>query len=315
MNMSNLQKHLTKTIMLMGFAGLILSAPRIFADNWTKVEGELELAEQLAKKTVEVLIPKLRKEKSSVVFINFQTCYQPNSWCDVFKSNLESAFISKGIKFLPEDKSSDIRTKIASENLYQHASLQVDVKKAVELGKQAAVHAFITLGIANDEVSIRATASSVSIKEGVVTISENIQMKVNRTTKRSIGAWLLGGTITAGGLYGAYYGHSNAAKQKKLADECYKKYQDAKTAEDATRERKDAEARDKEVIRFDNIAYLSWGVVLVGGWYLWTSGEEESSFKFAATSNDLKENLIQSSLTFQPVFFNRSVGLGVTYEY
>ena len=144
--------------------------------------------------------------------------------------------------------------------------MNVEVSKAVELGKQKAFQAFVQVTISPTNDGTLIAASSVNIAEGVVSISEHAQIRYRsetvdrRTWRQSFIGWLLmGGGMAASG-YSAFHGQQEQAK----ANDAYSKYKAATEAEDATANREQVKRHDADASLF-NAAALVFGAAAVYG--------------------------------------------------
>lgn len=237
--------------------------------SWEQADSINDTAAPLGEALANEVAKRLLQSSSKIIFLNVKNCEAPKgaegSWCKNFTSELESRFIKAGLRFLAEGETSDVRKKIAEEQIYQQNSMQVDVSKAVELGKQKAFQAFVSVDVTADSSgTVTAHASSVDIKEGVVSVSEKTVMKVRSeavrpwsVTLKSLGLMLLGGAGTALALV-------KADDAKKKGDAFFKEYNDAQNAGDATAARKKSEAQDGKVNTYYGVAAASACVAIYG---------------------------------------------------
>lgn len=315
---------------------------QIFAQNgWKVVDSISDTASPVAESLASKMAPKLIAEGTKVVFLNISKCVIPGedlepskivkvteemkkkaqeenikdneAWCHSFQTSLESALIAKGIRFLSEGERNAIRDKIASEEGYQYSSMQVDVSKAVELGRQKAFQAFVTVTInPNGPKRILVSANAINIKEGVVSLSEKVKVTNKSDLHWSIGSIIGGSFALTLGLSTAAYGHIHADKENQLSNDQFKIYKSASNTDQATESRKSVEDHDKKAAYYNSIAAVGWVLILGSGYYLLASNETVISYKLEAM-NQPRESIDKpkSLLTWAP-FIETSGHYGIS---
>ncbi len=224
------------------------------------------------EKLSEILASKLKAEGSRVVFINIASCSPPRvlngaNWCKSFEASLNSNLIKSSIKFLPELQKDDVREKIASEQVYQHDSMQVDSTRAVELGKQKAFQAFVSVNVETDRNVTQIRASSVNIKESVVTISETMQVNYTNETYTPWSSRAKKWSIFALGI-GVGTGCFIASnREKEKSDQAYADYKNAKSTDDATKYRGETE-RHGRIKGYYDIGIWTGAAIFVWGFFV-----------------------------------------------
>ncbi len=247
--------------------------------------------EQLAHK----IVPKLKREGVSVIFLNIGDCFFEVSWCSTFSGEIERQMIAKGLRYLPEDQRTVIRDKIAGEQVYQNASGQVDVNKIVQLGQQRAVQAFVSIGIKGDLNSeIRLTGSSINIKEGLVTINEGVTVKVAKetTSRRTLGTWANAFLLVGSGTVVASYGYFKSNSEKQSANEYYSKYNDSKTAEEAKQNKVATKKHDDTSSTYQAVACLGLFATAYGVHYFATNKEFDTTYHYNISFAPAKDGKI-----------------------
>ena len=253
--------------------------------QWTEIGNAEGLSEIIAHDLAYKLVPRLNREGSKVVFLNLSKCsigfIVSDSWCEVFKNELETALVSRGIVFLNEKDQKSVREKIALEQAYQMSSMQVDITKAVELGKQHAFQAYVNLDVFDaGSDKVRVAASSVNIRDGVTTISEKSSITVRKEKSRSMMTWVfgLGGLVIGTGVSAAsYITGSNFDSQ---ADKKYLEYKSATTPDQATQKRNELDSLTKKRDQEYTLSGIAATVAIAGGWYFMAAAKTVSLYKF-----------------------------------
>jgi hypothetical protein len=246
------------------------------------------VAEQLALK----IVPKLKSEGVSVIFLNIGDCFFEVSWCSTFSGEIERQMIAKRLRYLPEDQRTVIRDKIAGEQVYQNSSGQVDVNKIVQLGQQRAVQAFVSIGIKGDLNSeIRLTGSSINIKEGLVTINEGVTVKVSKetTSRRTLGTWANTFLLVGSGTAVASYGYFKSNSEKQSANEYYSKYNESKTAEEAKQNKVATKKHDDTSSTYQAVACLGLFATAYGVHYFVTNKEFDTTYHYNISFTPAKD--------------------------
>lgn len=311
------QSKLTSTVLALAFTLPTTSYADVETDTWIEIDVVSDSSAPAAEALAQELGKKLKAEKSKTIFLNVNKCEpglaEASSWCSSFQSSLESFLVKQGLRFLPESAMTEIREKIAQEQVYQHNSMQVDVAKAVELGKQRAFQAFASVSVAGDgQGNIKLAASSVNIQEGVVTVSENVSLKIRQEQVRPWGVWFKGWMLMGSGLAGTAYGLYQADQSKQKSDDYYAEYKKADTADTATASRKKVEKQDKTT-QLSNIgAGISATVALYGLFYYLKNKEDALSYRVNLV-DDAKGGSSSgfASLSISPLVSNSMLGLGV----
>lgn len=326
------------------FHFLLTSSPVATAqEKWKEVETMTDTATPIAERIAAKIAPKLITEGTKVIFLDYSKCIvleykKPStkkqtpeqktameeeieryhdaneSWCNNFQSSIEAALISKGIKFLGESERNVIRKKIAEEQGYQSSSMQVDVTKAVELGRQRAFQSFVSINITPDAKSrIIVTASSIDIKEGVVNLTEKIKASYDTKSNWTTSQLVAGSMLIGLGLPIGAYGQINGDKESRLSDEKFKIYKSAATPEDATQARKVVDDHDKKAAQYHGIGAAGWAMTISGILYLWISNNRTVLYRLE-TSNQYPTQNKESEkiLAWQP-FLTKSGGIGISF--
>lgn len=287
----------------------------VFADSYA--DSEADIAEESAEELGDMLADRLGDERSKVVFINMSHCSpslnDDDHWCHLFLSRIQAILSKEGIRFLGESQSADIRKKIIEEQVYQHDSKQVDVAKAVALGRQDAFQAFVSLVVDGSQHTntIRITAQSVQIKLAATSISLSKTVRIKKTMVRSWGHVFTGWLIMGAGAAGAYRGYELHQYHSEKGDDAYSAYKDAKSEEDAVQYRKDAENHDERAKLSKNAAVAGLMVFGIGSLYLLGGQEETLSYSIAGNSPPSKTR----SWEFQPVIAKDNLGFALAFNW
>ena len=289
-------------------------------DSWISVDSLSETSTPSAEALSKKLSSKLKSEKSKVIFLDVRSCdvlshgnnrpapevstdleeeapqkrnlkasNSDSPWCLSFQAALESSLIGQGIRFLPESSKNEIRQKISEEQVYQHNSMQVDVGKTVQMGKQSTLQAFVTVSVSDGgENVISILASSLNIKDGVVTISEKVTLKIKQTRDKT---W---GSVFKGlGIFGVGAGTTaacliNAGIEKKKSDAYFASYKAANTAEGATENRQRVEKHDNIATYYKVGAIVGGLITLYGIGHLYWGGVHETDTSYMLQANNLE---------------------------
>lgn len=272
---------------------ILVAQPAQADSNWKRLDGFSDSASVMGRELAKKVVPRLKIEGSHVVFSDMKKCNlaiqsgkctydketkkencYPNEeitwgWCSEFFNSFERYLLQRNIRFLSEAKKKAIREKIADEAGYQYSSKQVDITKAVELGKQEAFKAFVTLEVNGDgDSSIRTTARSINIKKAVVSVSEEVKFTFKVMKSKSLGIYAKGATWITLGLLGALACHGMGFEASDSADKYYDSYKSATTTEEATEYREKAETKDEAADSYHLGAFLGWGAFAYGIHYL-----------------------------------------------
>lgn len=275
--------QITMTAMLHAVASAGVARAEVDTDTWVDIDIASDSAGPAAETLAQALGAKLKTEKSKVLFLNVERCEpaltDAKAWCAAFQASLESFLVKQGLRFLPEAIKDELREKIAQEQVYQHNSMQVDVTKAVELGKQKAFHAFTTVSVSGEPGNIKLSASSVSIKDGVVTVSENETLKLKQEQVRPWGVWLKGWMLMGTGTAALGYGLYAAEQSQQKSDGYYAQYKKASTSDDATTARGKVEKQDRVTQAYNIGAGVGAAAALYGIYYYVKNNEASLSYK------------------------------------
>ena len=186
-------------------------------NEWIPLSRTEDTPEILGENLANKLVLKFKKEGTNVIFLALPKCVPgpivSDEWCDNFYSELMTKLSAKNIRFLKENEQKSIREKIANEQAYQQGSLQVDVSKAVSLGKQNAFQAYVSIEVIGSSADkIRTTANSINIEQGAVTITEKAAITIKLENMRSTGTLFFGLTTSIFGFGVGGYGLIEAAK-------------------------------------------------------------------------------------------------------
>lgn len=283
-----------------------------------RAESEAEMAEEAAEEIADELASKLKDEKSKVIFINLQEC-DPSitgekHWCKLFFSKMQSTLSGEKIRFLNESQSNAVRKKIVDEQLYQHGSKQVDVAKAVALGKQDAFHAFVSVSVDGSAElnSIQISVQSVKIKLAAISISLTRNIKYERSPSTSFGRVFKGLMVLGVGAAGLSRTMEIEKAHQDKADKAYLAYETASTEEDAVKFRKEVQTHDQKVDDLEPLKYFCLFTAVVGGFYMFSEGEEELSYDIAERGEIHKG---ESFWKVSPVLATDNVGLSLGFHW
>ena len=291
------------------------SRAEVEVNTWTEVENAADGAVAAAEVLGKQLASRLLREQSRVIFLNLREC-APNigrgddGWCGAFQSRLATHLVREGIRFLPEDSVTQIRAKIAQEQVYQHGSMQVDVTKAVQLGKQKAFQAFTTVRVIGDRSGdIHIESQSINIRDGVVSVSEAFAVRRRVDVSKTIGSYLKGSAYMMIGLGIAAGGIRYGMQEKSKADDTYAQYEATKDAAEASRLRQKTQEHD-------NSATIGYGVGAIGaifavyGMTHWGSEEYQTSYyKVDTASHDRRPRI-----GFPVVMGGRGLGISLSWS-
>ena len=306
-----------RKVLYICFASLVIGQPA-FADSYA--DSEADIAEEAAEELGDALADRLEDERSKVVFINMSHCSpsvkDDDHWCHLFLSRVQAILSKEGIRFLGESHSADIRKKIIEEQVYQHDSKQVDIAKAVALGKQDAFQAFVSLVIDGSEHTntIRITAQSIQIKLAATSISLSKTVRIKKTMVRSWGHVFTGWLIIGAGAAGAYRGYELQQYHKQHADDAYSNYQDARDEEDVVRYRKESERHDEKAKLSHNATIAGLVIAGIGGLYLLGGQEETLSYSIASQDTNGRQKK-QRGWDIQPVIAPDNLGLALAINW
>jgi hypothetical protein len=284
-------------------------------DRWVDIDAVGESAGPAAEALARAVGERLKAEGARVVFLGMSRCEpglgDATEWCAGLQAGLESALVRQGFRFLPEASKDEVRQKIAAEQVYQQGSMQVDVGKAVELGKQKAIQAFTSVAAVGDgHGNIRISATSINIRDGVVTVSENVAVKIRQEQERAWGVWAKSTLLVGVGLTGVAVGLVQADKAKTKGDDYYTEYKKAGSADDATAARKKVEREDKLATVYQAEAVVGAALAAYGLYYFVANRAEALSFKINVADRGSRA-VTPSTWTFRPVVSDQGVGLGL----
>lgn len=252
-----------------------------------QVEFESDVAEDLAEQIGESLAEKLQGEHSKVVFLDLAECTpqvkDSEQWCKLFFAFVSMHLSRENIRFLSEAQSGKLREKIANESVYQHAARQVDVKKAVQLGKQDAFGAYVTMTVSGSSETgvIYISAQSVNIKAAATTITISKVARVKIKTARPWGNIFLGVILTGAGGYGVDRAIKMEALHKDRASVQYSLYRTSKDPAEATRLRRKVQYEDEAIMRSQAAMAASGIVALIGIYNLFLTEKEVLDYSLA----------------------------------
>ena len=280
-------------------------------EQWIEVDSIEDSAEPIAQVLAGQIASKLRAEGTKIIFLNLAFCsapaikdtlpigfkYTPDAqrdiqaesertklaWCQGFQTALERSLITGGIKFLPETARDSIRAALAAEAGYQHGSMQVDVTKAVELGKQQAFQAFVNVVVTDaGPGKAQANARSINVRDGVVNISEQARVTMKADSVRSTGVKVAAYSSMGIGLITALYGHAKVSSTNEQSKKDYRLYKAASSSEEAVSYREKVEDSDAKAKLAGAVAGLGWGLFFGGAVYHWLSGDKQVSYRLAS---------------------------------
>jgi hypothetical protein len=253
-----------------------------------QVEYEADIAEDLAEQIGEALAEKLLNEHSKVVFLDLAECTpqvkDSAQWCKLFFSLVSMELSKENIRFLSEAQSEKLREKIANEAVYQHAARQVDVKKAVELGKQDAFGAYVTMTVSGSSETgvIYISAQSVNIKAAATTITLSKVAHVKTKTARPWGNIFLGLLLTGSGGYAVDRAVKIEALHKDRASREYSLYRTSEDPAEVVRLRRNVEFEDQAIVRCQAAMAAGGIITLIGLYNLFLTEKEVLDYSLAS---------------------------------
>lgn len=210
-------------------------------NGWQEFDGITD-ADAAGKEIAEKLAIALKKERSNTVILEQRPCPSAQNWCQSLSSSIERVLIAKGIQFLPEEQRNVIREKIAEEGLYQQSSELVDASKAVEIGKQEAVQAFVSISVSFDtEDKVMVEAQSIRVSSGTVTIKKSLRLTRKKELSTPLGNYFKGIMWAGIGLGVASVGFQQSRLYKKKSDDSYALYSQTKDPGEAKKYRSETE--------------------------------------------------------------------------
>lgn len=298
---------------------MISNALPALGGEWVEISDVSESVGPASESLSKLLAERLKREKSRVIFVDFVNCnpglVDATNWCEHFQSEVATYLIRQGLRFLPDRAKDEIRQKIADEQVYQHSSMQVDVTKAVELGQQKAFHAFVSVSAIGDgRGNIKLFASSINIKEGVVSISETVNVKFSHDVVRTWGAFFKGWMLMGAGIAGTGYGLYLAKLEKDKADAAYQAYKKATDPDEVVSKRKETEKHDQVGTLYQGAA-IGGGLLALYGFYVYRSGTEEILSYKIANSRGINSGFFRGKFSIEPMVSGGEIGLRVAKEW
>jgi hypothetical protein len=245
------------------FLSNLIFSPGPTAFAWQEMERPTESAEQAANELAEPLAHKLKAEKVSMIFLDLKRCDSDRIWCEAFSQTLDRQLVRSKILYLPEKEREEMRAKIAEEGLYQSSSMMVDVTKAVALGKQESVGAFVTVTIIGSETDKLVEARSVNIRTGAVTIGEAVRISSKTEGRRSFATYFKGIFGILGGSALLAASTKYAIDERGKADKAYDAYKISKNPEEISSLKRETKKHDNQV----SYGYAAGAVGLCIIWY------------------------------------------------
>ena len=246
------------------------------SSEWEEETSVAESARSAAGKLASLLAPKLKREQASTIFLDIRGCDLKTidgSWCSSFNVALEHELIKARIRFLPQDQQDVIRKAIATEEVYQHGSMQVDQAKAVKLGKQSAVMAFVSVLVTGNNSEVSISAKSINVTEGVITISELVSVKRRTDVYRPASTYFKGIAWIALSSAAAAGSIIQANKAQARASSDYARYQSSTDPTEVAKFRDKTQTDDNQVTTYQVVAGLAGLGILWGAYQLWLPGE------------------------------------------
>ena len=281
--------------------------------NQLSAEIALDSAEELGSD----LAAALDQEKSKVVFLDILKCDPGSAWCEVFSGRLHSELSGSRIKFLTDDVAQRVREKVAKEQVYQQSSQMVDIEKAVEVGKQDAFHAFITIEVSGklDDGVINIKTQSVKILEASTTISLFHMINISKSHSKSWSQIFTGFIFTGIGTAGALRANEMAYYHKDKGDEAYKNYGTAEDTANAKKSRKEVERHDNGVKMSRMGAVAGWSVAATGLLVLMSDGNETLKFKVESAEEKSRTNTLWANSGPDLMLSNSYLSLGWSFNF
>lgn len=235
-----------------------------------------DAAKEAAEEIVDKLVPKLKKEGATVIFLDVGHCLFDGIWCPVFTAEIERLFITEGLRYLPEDQRQNVRQKM-------NDAINYDLNKVIRLGQQIAVHAFVNISIRGDLRSgIVISGSSINTKEGLVTINESITLTAEKEIKssRSILTWVNSTLIFGSGTAIATYGFLKSQSEMQAASDYQDRFKESKNPDEA-RKNKDAGTKHEEAsFNFKSVGILGLITAAYGVHYFVTNKQDETYYHY-----------------------------------
>lgn len=314
-------RYVTLTLV---WATWVLGPSRARADEtkgqWLRASTDVDAASAAAEALATALARRLKSERSKTVFLDVSKC-QPAipdapTWCLSFQSKLEVHLLRQGLRFLSDQSKDEIRHKIAAEQVYQQNSMNVDLKKAVELGKQSAFQAFATVNVVGDgQGKINIAVKSINIGEGVVTVGEDVNLEVRTFREMSPQRAITAFGIIGGGLTGALLSYQQVQKARASADSAYEDYEKAGDTNGAVRARNRVEAADKAAARWETGILACGFVMAYGAFYYANAFEPAKEYRIMLTDRSQPGSTDKAGYHFQPDFAPQGVSLALTWKW
>ncbi len=264
-----------------------------------------DVASSLGAAAAEVTSRGLLAEHTRVIFLDVRGCLidaaESSRICERFLSAFRLRIQKAGVRYLSESAAAGIRTKIASEQLYQHRSLNVDPRAAVALGEQQAFQAFVSLSLSGDMTRIVAEVQSTSIREGAVTLTETLVSEQESADELSNGqiakgwGWLLGGASLA------LWSEKKASSSRECGDRAFARYKLAQDPNDAVSARRDVERSDRNTYAFTSLELAGVVITAIAGTYLAAAGRPILHF-------EIYPDVLSASRPMQPMNHGFSIG-------
>ena len=264
-----------------------------------------DVASILGGSAAEVTSRGLLAEHTRVIFLDVRGCVvdaaESSRICDRFLSAFRLRIQRAGIRYLSESAAAGIRDKIASEQLYQQRSLNVDPRAAVALGEQQAFQAFVSLSLSGDMTRLVAEVQSTSIREGAVTLTETLVSEQESADELSSGqiakGW--GGLLVGASL--ALWSAKKASASRDFGDRAFARYKIAENPDEAVAARREVEKSDRSTYAFTALELAGAVVTAIAGTYLAVAGRPILHF-------EILPDVVSGNRPGQPLYRGYSVG-------
>ena len=162
--------------------------------------------------------------------------------------------------------------------------MMVDVAKAVELGKQQAIQAFVAVTVIGSESERLVEAKSISIAKGVITISKGVRIEQKSEISKSTSSYLRGTLYTVAGLGLTVMAARKAIEEQDAADTGYAAYKATTVPSDASKLRKETKKHDNMVSVYYGLGAMALGTAIYG-MFQFGNGDYSSTYYKIDTAN------------------------------
>lgn len=296
----------------------VLFTQRIFAaSSWEELESFSQSASILATHLSKKIVARLKAENSTTIFISRGNCLikevEKNEWCRFFWSTLEMELSQSQIQFLPDDKKDQIREQIAEELSYQNSSMHVDPLRAVEIGKQNAVQAMVSVDVVQSEGKIVASAQSINIKSGTVNLTEHSTLNLRSDISTISSGKIAKYSLVSVGVAGMIWGGIRAYDAEERANESYSSY---KNTQDPTKS-KELKTKTKKFDREASLAYSGAAAglaVVLWGLSIKTISHEHTTYSYSL-ANKIEHPSLPSAVAWAPFFTRVDLGMELNFRF